>query len=137
MAEEKVEKKDNDFEVPLFTVDDEVFNKMVDALKEKEKALTPPEGQEFKGMKAYCTKHGDITGACRIINYTRVYKHGEDMIDYPEQEVLCYACFAEWIRDMRKEKKFGNVKLFPVFGEPKIEGTSSAKVEVEKEEEKK
>ena len=133
MSEEKTEKvvEEKTFEVPLFTVDDEVFNKMVATLKEKEDAVTPPEGQEFKGMKAYCSKHGDITGACQMINFVRVYKHGDDMIDYPEQEVLCKACYAEWIRDMRKKGIFGNVRLFPIFAEKKVEGVKEAKVDSE------
>ena len=112
--EEVVEKEE--FSVPIWVMDDEVYNATMDALKKEEEVMTPPEGQKLLGMKSYCSIHGDITGATKVISFNRIYKYKEKMIQIPGREVLCKACFADWIRKQREAGVFGRVKMFPLFG---------------------
>lgn len=119
MSEKAEESKSEEgkFSVPVYVLSDETYNAMTESLKKREELFVPPEGQKFVGMKSYCSKHGDITGATQVINYVKIFKHGEEMVQFPDQQFVCKACYAEWVEKMRKDGAFGEVHAFPIFAD--------------------
>lgn len=119
MAEEKVQKE---VPVEVLTKEAQEMNKKI--AEEAKAALTPPEGQVFVGMRAFCPVHGDITQASKIIKHTRFMKSEETGKIEPVSfsDVICLACVSDMWRGFMANKmpkdKDGNpaqIQLSPIF----------------------
>lgn len=135
---EEIIKTEEKFEVPLPTLTKEDLDNNKEKLEEANKALTPPEGKVMKGMRAFCSIHGDITRASHVLKFVRYFQDEEGkMIAVPYSDIICKACLSDMWRKGVEKGDFGKVVAAPIFGDPESEDKKEDSSTEEKVEESK
>lgn len=129
MAEEK-ETAEETFEVPLPSITEATIEENKKKMEETKAALTPPEGKELKGLRAFCSIHGDITNANMPLKYIRYFKNEKgELVPIPYSDIICKACLSDFWRKGVADKTFGQVVCAPIFGDPEVKEESKPEAE--------
>lgn len=82
--------------------------------KGNDATFTIPDGQEVKSIRVICKKHGDISDAVVMLNYSIKDKETGKNIQY--KCGYCIPCLNEYLMKLEKAGELAGIGFVPVFG---------------------